>query len=124
MKNFIIILISLFIFCSCDWTVPVVVNDNQNKDTIENVETTYGKPIMMNTFEREFTKVQFDSICKADNLSNNLSDWHIFISKDPETGLSFREYMYIKSLGKDEAIYRVIQTGPITYKITKRIIKE
>jgi len=122
MKKIIIIFISLFIFCSCDWTIPVTTP--QEKDSVEIVETTYSKPMMMNTFEREFTKVQFDSICKADKISNDFSKWHMFISKDAETGQPFKEYMYIKSIGKDEAIYRVIQTGPITYKITKRIIKE
>lgn len=99
--------------------------NNPNNDNIEIVEDSIDidKPMMLNSFEKEFTKYQFDSICKVEKISNSLNDWHMFISKDAETEEIFKEYMYIKSVGQNEAIYRLIIDN-YKYKLTKRIIKE
>jgi hypothetical protein len=99
------------------------MNNNQSSDSIEMVSNT-GKSMMMNTFENDFTKLQFDSICRVEKISNKLSDWHMFMSRDAETKEVFQEYMYIKSVGKNEAIYRLLIKENNIYRLTKRIIKE
>ena len=76
---------------------------------------------MYNEFERDFTLAQFDSICKADNISKNLDKWHKLQATDGETHYTITEYLYIKSLGNNECIYRLVKKPNNIYKITKRI---
>ena len=76
---------------------------------------------LFNSFERVFTPIQFDSICIADRLNKNLAKWHQFATRDGETNEVFVEYMYIKQLGQNEIIYRLLKTRDGKYKITKRI---
>lgn len=113
---FTVLLISCDVSCGS-------MNNNQSSDSIEMVSNT-SKPMMMNTFENDFTKLQFDSICRVEKISNKLSDWHMFMSRDAETKEVFQEYMYIKSVGKNEAIYRLLIKENNIYRLTKRIIKE
>ncbi len=96
---------------------PIEKVDTLLIDTIENV---YGLS-MRNMYERVYTPYQFDSICKADHISKDLNKWHIFASRDGETGEPFQEYMYILSSRDKEIIYRLIKTNNGNYKITKRI---
>lgn len=97
---------------------PISCKNTQS--VIDTSEPVYGMS-MKNSFEREYTIIQFDSICKADRISNNLSKWHQFASRDGETNEVFVEYMYIKSLGQEEIIYRLLKVNDKKYKITKRI---
>lgn len=118
--------------------MPISCNNHNNKNTneielsetsidtfniVQNEEIVFGKSIMYNAFEREFSKYQFDSICKADQISNNLRTWHAFTTRDGETREIITEYMYIKYTNQAEYIYRLIRINDNTYKITKRIKK-
>ena len=78
---------------------------------------------MFNEYERDFTKVQFDSICKADKITNNLNRWHSLYVYDGEDGSQIKEFLYIKYQGSAEYIYRLVQKNEGEYKITKRIKK-
>ena len=98
--------------------------DTLSIDTLDDdtTEFVFGAR-MYNAFEREFSKFQFDSICKADRISNNLNTWHVFTSKDGETKEVITEYMYIKYQDGGEYIYRLLKLNNNKYKITKRIKK-
>ena len=88
---------------------------------IDNTEITFGAGQMYNAFEGYFTVMQFDSICTADKIFKDLNKWHKLFGKDAETKQPTVIYMYIKSLGKTECIYRLIEANNSQYKITKRI---
>jgi len=102
-------------------TDSIQYTDTLNTDTL-NQGIIFGAN-MYNVYEKEFTKEQFDSICKADLLINNLSKWHQLSMRDGETNQIVVEYMFIKSLGSYECIYRLVKTNDNIYKITKRIKK-
>jgi len=99
-----------------------------SQDTIVLADTTdvaYGLPMMKNLYEREFTQKQFDSICIADTLSPKLDrDWIQLMVRDYETREPIEAYMFIKSLGSDECIYRVVKQKNSKYKISKRISRQ
>lgn len=97
---------------------PIVIND----PNVDSSEIVYGSR-MYNAFEQKFSLVQFDSICKADKIYNDLKKWHLLSSKDGETGEIINEYMYIKYSNNIEYVYRLIKIDNNTYKITKRIKK-
>lgn len=78
---------------------------------------------MMNSFEGYFTVEQFDSICAADSIESDLNMWHMIPLRDAETKENVSQYLYIKSLGEHENIYRVQKIDSVIYKITKRITK-
>lgn len=113
MKKILNIILVLFIgiLISCHPTKNLV-SDNQ--------DIQYGMS-MYNAYEKEFTKIQFDSICKADRISNNLNKWHTLYIVDYENGSPIIEYMYIKYQKNIEYIYRLIKKSDNRYKITKRV---
>ena len=78
---------------------------------------------MSNAFEGYYSKAQFDSICYADTILPDLGMWHQLPLIDYETGENVSQYLYIKSLGKNECIYRVHIITNDLYKITKRITR-
>ena len=108
----IFVLVLMIFPISCKNSQQLIIYEDQ----------TYGMS-MVNSFERIFTPIQFDSICIVDKLNKNLSKWHQFATKDGETNEIFIEYMYIKQLGQNEIIYRLLKTRDGKYKITKRITK-
>lgn len=111
MKRFLIILISLFITgCSIYKT---------------NNEISYGSSnkTMSNSFKNYYNIEQFDSICKADTLNTNISNWEVIKLKDYDTNENIYQYFYIKSIDNYEIIYRVHIINDSIYKITKRIKK-
>jgi len=113
--NLLVIILSLILSFSsigCKTTENNIVDDTE--------QVNYGMS-MYNAFEKEFTKEQFDSICRADRISNNLNNWHLFASKDGETKEIIVEYLYIKYANKTEYVYRLIKNNDNNYKITKRI---
>lgn len=79
--------------------------------------------IMLNEYEGYYTPYQLDSICVADTLEPNLNNWHIIGLRDDETKENVSQYLYIKTLGEKESIYRVQKIDDNTYKITKRVTK-
>lgn len=92
-------------------------NEQINND---NTEINFGGQ-MYNVFEDYFNLAQFDSICTADRISKDLNKWHKLYGKDGETKQQTIIYMYIKSLGNSECIYRLVKYNDSKYKITKRI---
>ena len=91
-------------------------------DTLDSASlySAYGVS-MKNAFERVFTVIQFDSICKADKISKDLTKWHSLSSRDGDTNEVFTEYLYITYRGNQEIVYRLIKVDNSHYKITKRI---
>lgn len=124
MKKLFLIFITFFTLSltSCDDIIRILSTNDDPKIEVTDSNQVMGMS-MMNTFEKDFTKLQFDSVCRVEKISNKLKDWHVFVSKDAETKETFQEYMYIKSVGKNEAIYRLIITNN-NYRLTKRIIRE
>lgn len=110
----------IFSFNCCS-THKTITDNTNNIEIVDSVSYGYS---MYNAFEREFTVLQFDSICKADKLINDLSKWHNLSVQDEDTKESFVEYLYIKSLGNNECIYRLVKVNNNVYKITKRITRK
>lgn len=101
------LLVSSLLIISCKTSSPILG------------DVQYGVS-MYNAFEQVYTVQQFDSICNADKISNDLSTWKQLSFKDGETNNVVTEYMFIKS---NSCIYRLIKKSDTTYKITKRITK-
>jgi len=106
----IFLFVALFISIGC----------KSNKSIIDSTDNNF----MYNAFEKEFTYMQFDSICIADTIDNDLKNWYSLSLLDGETDTPFTEYFYIKSVGNDECTYRLYITDDNTYKISKRIRKK
>lgn len=83
--------------------------------------TTEYNNTMRNEYEGYYTQYQLDSICGVDNIENDLSKWIIIGLRDDESKENVSQYIYIKSLGENECIYRVQKMENGLYKITKRI---
>lgn len=109
-----VIMLALIVACS-----PKVVNPDGNN--INNDALTSG--VMKNMFEDNYTIAQFDSICNADSISNDLKEWHVVGLRDFETRQNVTQYLYIKELynGK-ESIYRLQKLPNGKYRITKRVV--
>ena len=88
----------------------------------KSVENNIYGEAMKNSFERLFTKPQFDSICVADSLPKDLKKWHRMQIRDFETKDGKEMYLFIKRLGKNEQIFR-LETIRDSLKITKRETK-
>ena len=84
------------------------------------VPETYGMGMRI-LYDRNFSYAQFDSICVADTIPADLNLWKLYSATDYETNATIDEYMYIKRLGKDEEIFRLMMVNDSTYNIYKRI---
>ena len=98
--------IALFFMLSCSEKVIV-------KDNVFN-----GKSII-NTMNGKYSIAQFDSMCIADTLPNNLSEWIVLYTKDYETGEKIKLY----STYKNNVVYKVENANDDSIKIIKRISK-
>ena len=107
MRN-ILIICMLFLLVSC------AVN-NQVAHAI------YGA-VMKKSFKDTCNKEQFDSVCLADTLPNDLTKWKRMLFRDFESRKGENIYLFIKKLGKGEKIYRVEKIGS-NFRITKREVK-
>lgn len=122
-KNIFLCLIFLLTFSgSCGKNIPSTVYEDSVLVVQDDSSFVFGQSGMKNQFERNFTQQQFDSICRVDKISNNLNEWYVFASRDAETKEPLAEYMFIKDLGLNECIYRLIKNDDGTYHITKRVI--
>ena len=81
---------------------------------------TYGTGMRI-LYDKEFTQYQFDSICLADTIPGNLDMWRKLKSVDYETNKPIEEYLYIKRLGANEEMFRMMMVNDSTYNILKRI---
>lgn len=107
MKN-ILIICMLFLLVSCT-----------GQRQVANV--IYGS-VMKKSFQDTCSKQQFDSICSADTLPNDLTKWKRMLFRDFESRKGENIYLFIKKLGKGEKIYRVEKIGS-NFRITKREVK-
>lgn len=89
------------------------------------IQTVYqqGDLDMFNEYEGYYSQYQLDSICVVDTLEIDLNKWLYIPLRDDETKENVSLYLYIKSLGEHESIYRVQKINNDLYKITKRITK-
>lgn len=104
-------------------TVLLMIGSCSPKVTIPIYEEIPYGVVMENAFEGYWTKVQFDSICNADAIEKDLNKWHVVPLRDGETKSNISQYMYIKSLGQNEIIYRLQKISDDNFKITKRITR-
>lgn len=90
--------------------------------TVTYVDTTNYGQTMEKTFDKMFSATQFDSICKADTIPSSLNSWEKSPILNDETEKYEYEYFYIKSLGKNQCIYRLEPSDKSdSVRITKRI---
>ena len=76
--------------------------------------------IMRNSYELDFTKSQFDSVCKAEDLPTDLSLWLSNHMRDYETKNPMYRYMFIKRMDSLEVLY-ILDLDNEKYNFTKRI---
>lgn len=84
-------------------------------------EGVYGATAMRILYDKDFTRVQFDSICVADTIPPDLKLWKSYSVRDYETGKPITEYMYIKRLGVSEELFRLMVKTENNYNIYKRV---
>ena len=106
----IIGLILGFLIISC--TPKVIVTDPDKGE------------IMKRTMNGKYSIEQFDSMCVADTLPRDLSDWKITYLVDYETNEHIALYLYMKESGKTESVYKVEKIPNDSVKIIKRVIIE
>lgn len=105
MKNFIAILITVLLCFSCGLS--------------KKSQQTINQPKMLLLIDANFNKHQFDSLCVADTLPNDLEKWLRWQFIDYEKNTMINEYVYIKHINEDEVMYRLIIDND--YNIMKRL---
>jgi hypothetical protein len=80
--------------------------------------------IMVNVMKGKYSYAQFDSMCIADTLPRNLTDWKFLGLVEYETKDKHSLFLYMKSNGRNEVVYKVEELMSDSVKITKRIIKD
>ena len=88
------------------------------------IETIEKGDVMVNTMKGKYSMAQFDSMCVADTLPRSLAEWKFLGLKDYESNQRNSLFLYMKSNGRNESVYKVEQTMDDSVKITKRIIKD
>ena len=88
------------------------------------IESVEMGSVMKNAMKGKYSMSQFDSMCIADTLPQNLSDWKFLGLKDYETCQKNALFLYMKTNGKHEVMYKVEETLDDSVKITKRIITD
>ena len=83
-------------------------------------DVPYGASMRI-LYNRDFTRHQFDSICEADTIPSDLKLWKRYSTKDFETDSVIVEHLYIKRLGVNEEIFRLMVKGDDRYNIYKRV---
>jgi len=108
MRNIIYIIMCIF-FLSCN---PKVIEKIDKGD------------VMVNTMKGKYSYVQFDSMCVADTLPKSLTEWKFLGLKEYESRDKHSLFLYMKSNGRYETVYKVEELMNDSVKITKRIIKD
>lgn len=90
---------------------------------VKNTEfLTYGGK-METAYEQLLTANELDSVLVKECVPTDMGKWKASVYKDFEDGSDMTEYLYIKSLGKNETIYRAERRGD-KFKLSKRITKK
>ena len=93
------------------------------KITTDGGENNIGN-VMANVINKKLSMAQFDSLCTADTLPNNLGYWQFLGLKEYEHNQRVSLFMYMKRNGSNEAVYRVEETMDDSVKVIKRIIED
>lgn len=80
--------------------------------------------IMVNTMKGKYTYAQFDSMCIADTLPQKLAEWKFLGLREYESRQRASLFLYMKSNGRYETVYKVEETMDDSVRITKRIITD
>ena len=80
--------------------------------------------VMINTDNKKYSMQQFDSMCVADKLPRNLTDWKFLGLKEYESNDRVSLFMYMKRGNLTETVYRVEDTMDDSVTIIKRVIIE
>ena len=120
MKNriisFVIFFSLLFSFTGCGLLNKIFHKDNGK----ENTEVVMGTTQNMYQITHEYTLVQVDSMCVADELPAAFEGWIRRAYSDYETNEYIIRYLYIKELNDNyEMIYIVTERGDM-YIVSKR----
>ena len=79
---------------------------------------------MLSAMNGKYSIAQFDSMCLADTLPRSLDEWQRFGAKDYESHQKTYLYLYMKTSGRNESVYKVEDTNDDSLKIIKRIITD
>ena len=79
---------------------------------------------MINTINKKLSIQQFDSMCVADKLPRNLTDWKFLGLQEYESNNRVSLFMYMKRGKLTETVYRAEDTMDDSVKIIKRVIIE
>jgi hypothetical protein len=93
------------------------------KITTDGGEANIGN-VMANVINKKMSMAQFDSLCNADTLPNNLGYWQFLGLKEYENNQRVSLFMYMKRNGSNEAVYRVEETMDDSVKVIKRVIED
>lgn len=93
------------------------------KITTDGGEANIGN-VMANVINKKMSMAQFDSLCNADTLPNNLGYWQFLGLKEYENNQRVSLFMYMKRNGGNEAVYRVEETMDDSVKVIKRVIED
>lgn len=88
------------------------------------IESVEMGSVMKHTMKGKYSMAQFDSMCIADTLPQSLSDWKFLGLRDYESYKRTSLFLYMKTNGKHEVMYKVEETLDDSVKITKRIITD
>jgi len=79
---------------------------------------------MFNAMNGKYSYAQFDSMCVADTLPSDLTMWKSIGFVDYETNAKNKLFLYMKSNGRNETMYKVEDTSDDSIKIIKRLITD
>jgi hypothetical protein len=88
------------------------------------LESVEKGDIMVNTMNGKYSYAQFDSMCVADTIPSSLGEWKFLGLKDYESNRRNPLFLYMKSNGRTEVVYKVEETMDDSVKIIKRIITD
>lgn len=77
---------------------------------------------VMKAYNGVLTEAQLDSLCVADTLSRDLSEWLNSSYIDHETNEAITKYVWIKSISEDLETTYILIPNDTLYNFTKRTI--
>ena len=111
MKKLFYIFICIIALLSCSPT-----------ELVTNIEREQGDKMFV-PMKGKYSIEQFDSMCIADTLPRDLSEWQFIGYRDYEDRSKICLYLLLKENGKYETMYRVEGIIDDSVKIIKRVIE-
>ena len=78
--------------------------------------------IVMKAVTDTLTRAQLDSLCAADELSNDLNDWMTTTFVDYESNMRVTKHVWVNAVSEDEEVTYIIVPTDTLYDFTKRTI--